>query len=90
MVEFLKTSAAGQRCVSVMKKLFSVYGEVGPEISGDEGRRKKDTSGGGSLSQRAKHSPYIQELGSQLVSETGKDILTIPLGGTEPVLYRIS
>jgi hypothetical protein len=51
---------------------------------------KKIQLGGGSLSQRAKHSPYVPELGSQLVSETGKDILTIPLGGTEPVLYRIS
>jgi hypothetical protein len=31
----------------------------------------------------------MTELGSQLVSETGKDILTIPLGETEPVLYRL-
>ena len=64
--------------------------EVGSEMSGDGDRRKKDTTGGGSLSWRVKHAPYIPELGSQLVSETGKDILTIPLGGTEPVLYRIS
>jgi hypothetical protein len=31
----------------------------------------------------------MSELGSQLVSETGQDILTIPFGETEPVLYRL-
>ena len=31
----------------------------------------------------------MSELCSQLVSETGQDILTIPFGETEPVLYRL-
>jgi hypothetical protein len=31
----------------------------------------------------------MSELGSQLVCETGQDILTIPLGDAEPVLYRL-
>ena len=32
----------------------------------------------------------MSELGSQLVSKTGQDILTIPFGETEPVLHRLS
>jgi len=39
---------------------------------------------------RAKDSPCIPEVDTQLVSETGHDILTITLAETEPVLYRVS
>jgi len=42
------------------------------------------------LQERLKDSPHISELETQLVSETGQDILTIPPGETEPALYRLS
>ena len=50
---------------------------------------KKNICWGDSLNQRLEDSSHISELCSQLVSETGQDILTIPLVKTEPVLYRI-
>jgi hypothetical protein len=51
--------------------------------------RKKETGWGDSLTQRLKDSAHMSELCSQLISETGQDILTIPLCDTEPVLYRL-
>ena len=74
-----------------MEMHFSACGKVGlREISGDEDRRKKDTAGRGSLSRGVKQSYCMPELETQLVGETGQHILAIPLGKTEPALYRIS
>jgi len=45
---------------------------------------------GGSLALSLEKSTHVAERCSHQVSETGQDILTVPFGDAEPVLYLLS
>jgi hypothetical protein len=80
-----------QKIESIRKKGGRSHQEkwVRKEISIDKDWRK-NTTGADLLSRGVNLSHGMPELEAQLLNKTGQHILTIPLGKTEPALYRIS